>query len=161
MNEKEIEDLLNYYPYLQSVNHQNKTLNKDWYPISSNKKGYQLCPCCDQYGGNKLSQYNSYIINKKIIVYTYFCCKCSCIFDVCQTCFSYCVIVNERKKDNNKEVKDNIYNKIKKLNKSLINIIYQYSLFDKLYTYYTEEEKIICYCPRCEKKQQINKTDLY
>lgn len=160
MNEEEIEKLLDYYPYQQSVQHSEKTLNKNWYPISNKRFGFLLCPNCDEYSGEKFAKYSEFdIINKSINIYH--CLSCHCIFDVCQVCLSFCVVIdNVSNKSVINESKE-LYNIIKKLNRSLVNIIYQYSLFDKLYTFYTDEKKLNCFCPRCEKKHSIKKTNLY
>lgn len=159
MNDQQIEFLLNNYPYSQSNNHYSKIFNIDWYPIATVKYGKLLCISCDQYSGVKLNNYTNSLKTSTLI-----CKKCICLFNVCKKCHSYCVIIinktNKTNKTNNYNI---IYNTIVKLNSSLINIIYQYTLYDKLYLkdITNTDKSYSCFCPRCDKRQNVKKTDLY
>jgi hypothetical protein len=171
MNNEEIDYLLNNYPYSDSEKHYSKSIDRDWYPIATKKCGKLLCISCDNYKGLKLAKYNNVISNiTKKPNNTYICKDCSSLFNICQSCYSYCIINDNKKKkskiENMRTKRYNImYNSVK-LNSLLVNIIYQYSLFDKLYHNINDgnlrnEKKYTCFCPRCEKRETINKSNLY
>jgi hypothetical protein len=154
-----IEYLLNNYPNSASEKHYGKSINTDWYPIARKKCGKLLCISCDNYIGTKLAKYNNIVKNP--INNTYICKTCTCLFNICQSCYSYCVIIDSKKKKERRKKRYNImYNSVK-LNSLLVNIIYQYSSFDKLYHDGNDGNKYICFCPRCEKRETINKSNLY
>src|SRR5579862_2479303 len=131
--------LLNNYPYSASYSHKYNKYNKDWYPIAIKRFGFMACPYCKSYEGEKLDCNDKYKCN-----------NCFTYFKICCDCKSYHVIKNVNK--NNVMYKKNpIFSKIfESINLSLpiIKIIYNYSLFEYLYTN-NERDVENSYCPRC------------